>query len=161
MTTLDKKRWAMGRIVTACNLVLKTFYHVDFSIDFPLIVRLSDPHTHLDRFLKITFDTRFVEVRQTKELKPLSDADREWVLSQGDDAKRWLEIVPPDRFMFEGFGVCRAVDVTDQEVLSSLKRDLIEKESLFSSEGFSRLHEKLCIYLGQPDLKMDIIRFQG
>ena len=161
VTTLDKKRWAMGRIVTACNLVLKTFYHVDFSIDFPLIVQLFDPHTHLDRFLKLTFDTRFVEVRQTKELKPLSDADREWVLGQGDDAKRWLEIVPPDRFMFEGFGVCRAVDVTDQEVLSSLKRDLIEKESLFSSEGFSRLHEKLCIYLGQPDLKMDISAFRG
>jgi hypothetical protein len=161
VTTLDEERWAMGRIVTACSLILKTFYDLTFSIDFPLIVKMDDPETHLDRFLKISFDSRFVEVQKTKKLKPLSDADKEWILAEGNDPNRWLKIVPPDRFLFHGFGVCRAVDVTDQEVLSSLKRDLIEKESLFSSEGFLKLHEKLRIYLGQPDLRMDLAAFNG
>ena len=159
--TLDEERWAVGRILTACSLIMETFYDLTFSVDFPLIVKLDDPDTHLDRFLKISFGSRFVEIEKTKKLKPLSDADREWILTKGDDPKRWLEIVPPDRFLFKGFGVCRAVDVTDQEVLSSLKRDLIEKESLFSSEGFLKLHEKLRIYLGQPDLKMDLAAFNG
>ncbi len=161
VANLDPEHWSRGRIITACSLILKTFYDLTFSIDFPLIVKMRDPGTRLDRFLKISFDSRFVEVRKTGKLKPLSDADKEWMLAKGDDPARWLQIVPPDRFMFQGFGVCRAVDVTDQEVLSSLKRDLIEKESIFSSEGFFRLHEKLRIYLGQPDLIMDLAAFQG
>ncbi|MCF8130286.1 MAG: GAF domain-containing protein [Deltaproteobacteria bacterium] len=161
VTNLDAEHWAMGRILTACSLILETFYHMKFSLDFPLIVTMKDPETHLDRFLNISFDPRFVEIKKIGKLKPLSHADKDWILSAGDDLGRWLEILPPDRFLFQGFGVCRALDVTDQEVLSSLKRDLIEKESIFSSEGFLRLHEKLRIYLGQPDLIMDLAAFQG
>jgi len=161
VTNLDAEHWAMGRILTACSLILETFYDMKFSLDFPLIVTIQDPETHLDRFLNISFDPRFVEIRKIGKLKPLSHADREWILSDGHDPARWMEMLPPDQFLFQGFGVCRAVDVTDQEVLSSLKRDLIEKESIFSSEGFSKLHEKLCIYLGQPDLIMDLAAFQG
>ena len=160
-TNLNAEQWAMGRLYKACSLILETFYDMRFSHDFPLIVTIQDPETHLDRFLNISFDPRFVEILKTGKLKPLSPADREWILSAGDDPVRWMEILPPERFSFQGFGVCRAVDVTDQEVLSSLKRDLIEKESIFSSEGFSRLHEKLRIYLGQPDLIMDLAAFQG
>jgi hypothetical protein len=161
VTNLDAEHWAMGRILTACSLILETFYDMKFSTDFPLIVTMKDPETHLDRFLNISFDPRFVEIRKIGKLKPLSHADKDWILSSGDDLVRWMEILPPDRFLFQGFGVCRALDVTDQEVLSSFKRDLIEKESIFSSEGFSRLHEKLRIYLGQPDLIMDLAAFQG
>ncbi|MCP4578126.1 MAG: GAF domain-containing protein [Deltaproteobacteria bacterium] len=161
LTNLNAEQWAMGRLYKACSLILETFYDMRFPHDFPLIVTIQDPETHLDRFLNISFDPRFVEILKTGKLKPLSNADREWILSAGDDPVRWMEILPPDRFLFQGFGVCRAVDVTDQEVLSSLKRDLIEKESIFSSEGFSKLHEKLCIYLGQPDLIMDLAAFQG
>ena len=161
VTNLDAEHWAMGRILTACSLILETFYDMKFSLDFPLIVTMKDPETHLDRFLNISFDPRFVEIRKIGKLKPLSHADKNWILSAGDDLDRWMEILPPDRFLFQGFGVCRAVDVTDQEVLSSLKRDLIEKESIFSSEGFERLHEKLRTYLGQPDLIMDLAAFQG
>jgi len=161
VTNLDAEHWAMGRILTACSLILETFYDMKFSTDFPLIVTMKDPETHLDRFLNISFDPRFVEIRKIGKLKPLSHADKDWILSEGNDLDHWMEILPPDRFLFQGFGVCRAVDVTDQEVLSSFKRDLIEKESIFSSEGFSRLHEKLRIYLGQPDLVMDLSAFQG
>jgi GAF domain-containing protein len=161
VTSLDAEHWAMGRILTACSMILKTFYDLTFPLDFPLIVTVKDSETCLDRYLKISFDTRFVEVRKKGKLKPLSDADKEWILTRGNDTKRWLEIMPPENFLFQGFGVCRAVDVTNQEVLSSFKRDLIEKESIFSSEGFSRLHEKLRIYLGQPDLIMDLAAFQG
>jgi putative methionine-R-sulfoxide reductase with GAF domain len=161
MTNLDPEHWAVGKMVTACSMILESFYDVKFPLDFPLIVTIKDPETHLDRSLKISFNTRFVEVLKRGKLKPLSEADKEWIVTKGDDPTRWMKILPPESFFFQGFGVCRAVDVTDQEVLSSLKRDLIEKESIFSSEGFSRLHEKLRIYLGQPDLKMDLAAFQG
>ena len=161
LANLEVEQWVLGRVVKACSLILETFYDMTLPLDFPLIAVIQDPKTHLDRYLSISFDPRFVDVKKTGPLKSLSGEEKEWISSAGDDFGRWMEIFPPDRFLFQGFGVCRAVDVTDQEVLSSLKRDLIEKESIFSTEGFLRLHEKLRIYLGQPDLIMDLAAFQG
>ena len=161
LANLDAEQWALGRIVKACSLILKTCYDMALPFDFPLIVTIRDSETDLDRYLSISFDSQFVEVRKTGTLKALSEKEKDWILSVGDDPGRWMEIIPPDRFQFQGFGVCRAVDVTDQEVLSSLKRDLIEEASIFSREGFQRLHEKLRIYLEQPDLVVDLAAFQG
>ncbi len=41
----------------------------------------------------------------------------------------------PDTFEFSGFVVVRATDVTDQEVLSAIERDLIDKESIVSTRA--------------------------
>ena len=48
---------------------------------------------------------------------------------------RLRELLPPERFALRGFMILKAVDVTDQEVLSSLKRDLIDKESIVSQRA--------------------------
>ena len=161
LANLSAEEWAMGRLVKAYALILQNFYQMDLPLDFPLIITTPDPDTGLERYLSITFDPRFVEVKNTGPLKPLSESEKERLLAVGNQPNLWMEIIPPDPFLFEGFGVCRAVDVTDQEVLSYLKRDLIEKESIFSGEGFQRLHEKLRIYLRNPDLMVDLAAFQG
>ena len=63
-----------------------------------------------------------------------------------------MELLPPERFTFCGFTVLNAVEVTDQEVLSLLKRDLIEKESMVSNTRFQGLQEKLRTLFRKPDL---------
>jgi len=161
LVNLNSEQWYMGRLLKAFSMILEQYYEISLPVDFPLVAVIRDPDTHLDRYLSISFEPGFVKVKKNGPLKPLSEEERDWILSSGDDADRWLEIIPSDSFWFEGFGVCRAVDVTDQEVLSSLKRDLIEKESIFSVEGFQRLHDRLRIYLRQPDLMVDLAAFQG
>jgi hypothetical protein len=44
------------------------------------------------------------------------------------------------------------MEVTDQEVLSLLKRDLIEKESIVSNTRFQGLQDKLRTLFRKPDL---------
>ncbi len=161
LANLSAEEWAMGRLIKAYALILQHFYDMDLPLDFPLIITTPDPDTGLERYLSISFDPRFVEVKNAGPLKPLSESEKERLLAVGNKPELWMEIIPPESFLFEGFGVCRAVDVTDQEVLSYLKRDLIEKESIFSGEGFQRLHEKLRIYLRNPDLMVDLAAFQG
>ena len=102
VTNLDPEHWAMGRMVTACSMILETFYDVKFPLEFPLIVTIRDPETELDRSLKISFNTRFVEVLKTGKLKPLSEAQKEWIVTKGDDPVRWMEILPPENFCLPG-----------------------------------------------------------
>ena len=52
-------------------------------------------------------------------------------------------------------------EVTDQEVLSSLKRDLIEKESIISKVRFHSLQDKLRTLFRKPDLLFGLAALQG
>src|SRR5262249_37076887 len=65
------------------------------------------------------------------------------------------------RFLLRGFGVLKALDVTDQEVLSSLKRDLIERESIVSPARFQALQTKICTLLRRPELRLGLAAVQG
>ena len=158
---IDIERWEWGRLLKAYLLILRAYYDVEVAFEYPLIVSATEPETGLDRYFNITMDPKFVEIKKIGKLKPLSKNAKKRLLANVDDPEVWLDLVPPERFEFHGFGVFRAVDVTDQEVLSSLKRDLIEKKSIFSEEGFDRLQEKLRAFLKMPELQLGLAAIQG
>ncbi len=160
-TNIDTERWAWGKLLKAYLCILRTFYDMDLAFDYPLILTTKDPDTGLDRHLKITMDPKFTEVKKVGKLKALSKSARKRLIANVADLRVWMDLIPPENFEFHGFGVLRAVDVTDQEVLSSLKRDLIEKESIFSQEGFEGLQEKLRTFLRVPDLLLGLAAIQG
>ena len=51
------------------------------------------------------------------------------------------------------------MDVTPQEVISRLKNDLIEKDSMASPEKIDRLQHRLRNLLGRPELSLGLIAF--
>ena len=66
------------------------------------------------------------------------------------------EFFPPENFEFHGFTVIHAEDVTLSEVVSGLERDLIDKGSIASPEGFFRLQGRLRTLFGRPDLMVGL-----
>jgi hypothetical protein len=158
---VDTGRWSWGRLMKAYLHILRTFYDMDLHFEYPLIVTARDLKTGLDRFFNITMDLKFLEVKSTGKLPPLSEGAKKELLAKLEEPGVWLDLIPPHLFEFHGFSVFRAVDGTDQEILSSLKRDLIEKESIFSREGFERLQQKMRGFLGQPELMLGLAAIQG
>src|SRR5207245_734094 len=77
------------------------------------------------------------------------------------DLDQLRELVPPETVTLRGFMVLKAVDVTDQEVLSSLKRDLIDKESIVSSARFESLQAKLRTLFRRPSLHLGLAALEG
>jgi GAF domain-containing protein len=73
----------------------------------------------------------------------LTDATRRRLHGELFETDLFREVLPADRFVFRGFTIFRAIEVTDQEVLSSLERDLIDKESIVSHTRFKALQDKL------------------
>ena len=55
----------------------------------------------------------------------------------------------------------RAVDVTESEITSALERDLIDQESIFSTDGFGHLQSRLRTLFGIPDLHASLASVQG
>ncbi|MCK9376636.1 MAG: GAF domain-containing protein [Syntrophobacterales bacterium] len=158
---IDPQQWQWGRVLKAYIYILQKFYHLDLTWEFPLIAQARCPKTGLDRFFNIVLDPKFLEIKVLGEPRSLTEADRIRLLANVSDLKLWLELIPPEHFEFQGFGVFKAADVTAREMLSALQADLSEKETIFQRDGFASLQEKLQIYLQETDLTLGLAAIRG
>ncbi len=158
---LDEHTVSSVRIHNAYMLILRKYYGIEHGIDYPVIITTEDHDTGLERHFAIRFDRQFLEVEAVGEVPPLTDDARQRVLANLADLNVLMAIVPPEKFVFRGFWVLKATDVTDQEVLSSLKRHLIEKESIVSPARFQKLQDGLRTLLHRPGLRLGLAAVQG
>ncbi|ETX02864.1 MAG: hypothetical protein ETSY2_34675, partial [Candidatus Entotheonella gemina] len=149
------------KVLHAYAYILQHFYDIQLEFDYPLIFTAIDPGTGLDRHFRIDFDARFTTVKTVGPLPSLTEADKQHLLAHLADPHELMSLLPPERFAFEGFAIINAVDVTDQEVISSLKRDLIEKESIISNARFYGLQQRMQTLFRKPDLFFELSALQG
>ena len=158
---VDTVSMLFGKTIYACSAILRQFYNIEIEFDYPIIFNVSDPETGLQRYLKMNFDPSFVEIQPIGKLKSLSKNDEERLRSNLTNLDIWTELLPPDRFEFHGFAVLNAIDVTEQEVLSSLKNNLLERDALLSPTKFKNLRNKLRAILQRPDLLLGLAGIPG
>src|SRR2546426_860600 len=149
------------RLLRAYSLVLARVYSIELDLDYSFIFTVADPETGLDRHFKAQFDLRFVDVVPVGPTPPLTEENRRRLHGNLLDRDFLLKILPPEKFVFRGFTILKAVEVTDQEVLSSLKRDLIDKESIVSNARFLALQQKLRTLFRRPELRFGLAALSG
>src|SRR5262250_2148920 len=152
---------ADARLLLAYQLILERVYGIDLGADVPVIFTAVDPDTGLDQHFRLQFDWRFVQVAVSGPKPPLTDAARQRLQTGRVDGDYLRELLPPERFVLRGFMIVKAVDVTDQEVLSSLKRDLIDKDSIVSDSHFQGLQAKLRTFFRRPELGLGLAAVEG
>lgn len=149
------------RLLYAYALVLQRVYGIDIEFAYPLVYTVTDPETGLSCHFKAHWNMRFVEVHTVGDIPPMTDALRAQILSNLGDTQALMALLPPEHFLLRGFLVLNALEVTDQEVLSSLKRDLIDRESLISTHRFQSLRDKLRSLFRRPELCFNLVARQG
>jgi hypothetical protein len=152
---------AAARLFLCYQLILERVYGIELGADVPVIFTAVDPASGLDQHFRLQFDWRFVEVKVSGPKPPLTDATRQRLQTGDVDGDFLRELLPPERFVLRGFMIVKAVDVTDQEVLSSLKRDLIDKDSIVSHSHFHGLQAKLRTFFRRPDLRLGLAAVEG
>ncbi len=158
---LDPAMVSNLRLLYFYALVLERLYGLRVDVDYPLIFTVPDPDTGLDRHFKMEFDWRFVQV-DAPAGKPVLSDEACARLTQGLlEPEVLLGVLPPAHFRLRGVTIFRAVEVTDQEVLSSIERDLIDKESIVSSERFRELQDRLRTFFRRPALKLGLAALEG
>jgi len=158
---VEAQRLAAAKLLLAYELILERTYGIDLGIEIPLVFTSEDPATTLERHFRLDFDWRFVDVKLDGPAPKLTDAMRRQLESGNVDLDQLRELVPPETVTLRGFMMLKAVDATDQEVLSSLKRDLIDKESIVSSTRFESLQAKLRTLFRRPSLHLGLAAVEG
>src|SRR5262249_60600581 len=139
----DGARMAAFKPILPVYLIFERPYEFAWGVDLPVICPPVDPATNLDRHFHMEFDLRFVQVQPVGPVPPLGDEIRRRLQNGLPDTDFLGDLLPADKFVLRGFMILKAIDVTDQEVLSSLKRDLIDKESIVSNTRFQSLQAKI------------------
>src|SRR4030095_336300 len=147
-----------GRVVAFYAGILSGFYGLNIKYEYPIIYTYIDDQTGLERHYRIRIYSWFIEPRSEGELKKISEAEKKRLFDNLDNPKVLQEIIPPN-FDIEGFIILNAVDITDQETISSLKFDLIQKESIIAAHKFEELQNKIRTLLKKPEIKLGLIAF--
>ena len=145
----------------AYALVLRRLYGLDVDLDYPLILTVPDRDTALSRHFRLLFDWQFVDVEALGALPALPDDARAHLGARLLDGAYLEAILPPDRFVLRGVTFLKAIEVTDQEVLSALKRDLIDRESIVSPARFAELQSRLRTLFRRPEVRLSLAALDG
>lgn len=153
---LDPKTVFIDKVVNAYLLILDQLYNFKTEFKNPLVVKIRDKETSLIQYYQLSIDTSFVKAVCKDELPVLDEDDIKMLLKDAYNIYLWMKMLPPEKFEIHGLVTISAINVTEQESVSEIKHDLLEKASFMSIERFHELEEKVRSLFKLPDLKIGL-----
>ncbi|MBD2768562.1 GAF domain-containing protein [Hymenobacter sp. BT664] len=143
----------------AYHFVLHRVYGASLPSLGTIIFTVPDYQIGLYRHYGVDFNSDFVTVKVVGEPPALTPEQIEMLIHNRHRPEYWRELLPPEHFELEGFNFLQLVDVTDQEILSELKYDLLEHDVLQTPARFEQIQEKLRVLFAQPTLQLGIAAY--
>ena len=143
----------------AYHLVLHRVYGTKLPSLGTIIFTVPDYKIGLYRHYRVDFNSDFVTVKVVGEPIDLTTEQVDLLVHNRHRLELWQELLPTENFELEGFNVLQLVDVTDQEILSELKYDLLERDVLQTPARFEQIQEKLRVLFAQPSLQLGIAAY--
>ncbi len=152
----DKDKMLIAVIYQAYLVVLKKFYKVDVDVDVPFTFKLTDEEDRSIKYFRMKVNSRYTSVKVHGKLKKLSPLEIKKMFDKANDLDYWNERVPLDKFEFTGFLQFDYTDITQEYVISQLKSDLLDKNSIITQDGFDKIREKVRALVESPDLEFGL-----
>jgi hypothetical protein len=148
------------QVIGAYVAVLDQFYH--FKVDRrPFrVINIVDPETGLERFFHGQMNMEFVDLTLEGELPDLSEDELVELVNNYQNLTMWMEKLPPHLFKFSGVSIVDLIDVTEQQILSRLKADLLKPGALNSMGSLASIEECFQSLMGRKDVKLGIAFYQ-
>jgi hypothetical protein len=150
---------SMGKVIKGCLMILEKFYNTNTYSDRPVLFSWRDEKTGLDKVYKVEINHQFCEVIPKKTPPPIDKQVIKFLMEKTYDIDLWFQYIHPENFEFQGFIVLHLIDVTEQEMLSSIKYDLLGKNAVVRPESFSVIQQKLRSLFGIPEIRLGIAYF--
>jgi hypothetical protein len=150
---------SLGKVIKGCLMILEKFYDTSTHANRPVLFTLRDEKSGLDKVYRVEINHQFCEVIAKKEPKPIDKQVIKFLMEKTYDVDLWFQYIHPEDFEFQGFIILRLVDVTEQEMLSSIKYDLLGKNAVVRQETFAQIQQKLQSLFGMPEIRLGIAYF--
>lgn len=147
------------RLLGAYNLILKKYsnYHAPEMVSS--VHPYHDTHTGLKKYMELQMDARYVDVRFTGTHLPITED----FLNKKDHGLLSLDElrhnIPIEQFVFEGVVIGRVIDVTEREVISQMKSELLNLNAFSENAVYHKLQELVQTLIGLKDITIGITPF--
>ncbi|HAY35118.1 MAG TPA: GAF domain-containing protein [Ignavibacteria bacterium] len=158
---IDDISYNFGNTVGSYMIILNYVYGFDLRSEFPLIYKIPHPETGLDRYFKFNLANEFGEIKVKGKLRTFSDSERKEITRRIYDIDFLKEMIPPEDFEYTGFLVINAINITDTEILSAIKKDFIEKHTVSMQSSFLKLQHNVRSLLKNPSVNMGLSEVPG
>lgn len=111
--------------IMACTFILGFVYGHKIDIKRPFYFDIPDQTTGTIKYYRAAFNGDFSEITATENAPKLTEKDFKELLNNFEDVDLWKEKFPPNSYIFKGFGLVNLFDVTSEEMLSSIKANLL------------------------------------
>lgn len=159
VTNFKNNNMAAAKIFRAGVFILNKFYGTEIEVNEPVLVSIPDQDTGLNRIYKIEFNLQFADVILKGELPELKKETISKLMDDVHNTKLWLKHLSPDSFEFQGFSICRMIDVTIEETISSIKYDLLKKDAVTCPKSFKSIQQKIRAVFNLPNLTLGLSFF--
>jgi hypothetical protein len=139
-----------GMYIMACTFILSSVYGYKVDVKRPFYFDIPDKTTGTMKYYRANFNADFSEITPTENAPKLTQEDFKELLDNFDNIDLWREKLPPNSYLFKGFGLISLFDVTAEEMISSIKENLLAG----GEKLLSKLENNLRNFYGIKDLKL-------
>ncbi len=148
-----------SKIMMAYAFIMHECYGRCIDAVQPMLVPVVEENG-LTRYFKFDFDTRFCTVVPKGDLPRLSEEEIQSLIADRTNLERWYEILPPALFAFHGIIILSAVEVTDGQIISGLKHDLLRKDALATPGEVDHIQMRIRSLLRCPEIEIGLIAIE-
>ncbi len=146
------------RLHFAFGLILKKYLGYNSPVTNRFVYPVHDAETGLLKYMEFRLDGRFIDVLPVNDLPEMPatilDTHSNRILTVAELA----ELIPLDKFVFEGVAVIRINDMTEQEVITRMKNRLLNN-SLSDENVYEDLEEYIQTLIGLKDVMIGVTPF--
>ena len=147
------------RLHAAYNLILKKYCKFHAPEFVSSVHPYHDPHSGLLKYMELQLDTRYIDVRYTGAHLPIPED----FINKKDHGLLSLEElqrnIPIEQFSFEGIVIGRVLDVTETEVISQMKSELLNLNAFSEGVVYHKLQNLVQSLIGLKDIRIGITPF--
>jgi len=147
------------RSIGAYNLILRKYCNYHASEFVASVHPYHDPHSGLIKYMELQLDTRYIDVKYIGSHLPIPED----FINKKDHGLLSLEElqhnIPIDQFAFEGIVIGRVIDVTEREVISQMKSELLNLNAFSEGVVYHKLQDLVQSLIGLKDIRIGITPF--
>lgn len=147
------------RAIGAYNLILRKYCNYHAAEFVASVHPYHDPHSGLIKYMELQLDTRYVDVKYIGSHLPIPED----FINKKDHGLLSLEElqhnIPVEQFTFEGIVIGRVIDVTEREVISQMKSELLNLNAFSEGVVYHKLQDLVQSLIGLKDIRIGITPF--
>lgn len=139
------------------RMILRRFYDFTSISGNEILYAYTNPTTHLTSYYNINPDTQFVDIQFDGELPELNFEQVASQMQEGKEIELLQEVLPLEKFKFDGFSVITLTDVTLQHAIDGIRDALVNHT--YETEAYQHVIQALKTLAGDGHIEFGLLPF--